>query len=312
MGMSNDIYKTNDDDDLEEPSDLSPAPEEEHEERVEDHAPLLNARSIYFKDLSKVIVLTPEKEREIYNKYRESGFKDEESRQRLLLGCLRLVVTRASRFCRKNPAMLDDLIGAGNEGLLVALTKYNPDKGTRIPSYAIYWIDLFIRTALSGNHPVKVPMWRQKKASKLRRLRGEGKTTEEMAIECGLTEEQLHSIEDSVYQTADIAALNAHQNLEYSMGIEGIDLYKPIDVEHDSIGKNAAITLHEVIAELPEEEQVIIRNYYGLGRKPQNLPQLADSKGVTAERIRQIKNKILEKLKTSLADRGINSIDDIL
>jgi len=274
--------------------------------------PIADARSLYFKDLSRVKILKVEEERKIYAEYAASGFTDTVARDKLLEGCLRLVVTRASKFSHNNPALLDELICAGNEGLMKALTKYDPTKGTRIPSYAIWWIDLYIRNTLSESHPVKVPMWRQKRGVKLRRLRQQGKTTAEMAEECNITEAQVEELENSRYYSADIASADINGSMSYVRSVSDMDLFKSVDVEADSIEESAKRVLNEVISELSDEEQVIIRSYYGIGRKPLNLPQLAETKGVTSERVRQIKNKLLVRLRAAFKRRGVSSIDDLL
>jgi RNA polymerase primary sigma factor len=271
-----------------------------------------DARSRYFKDLSKVKILSVEVEREVYAQYAASGFTDMVARDRLVEGCLRLVVTRAAKYSSSNPSMLDELISAGNEGLIKALEKYDPTKGTRIPSYAIWWIDLYIRNTLSESHPVKVPMWRQKKGVKLRRLRNAGKTTEEMAEACNLSIAQVEELEKSRYHSAELTSANIAGSMDYVRSVADHDFFKAVDVEADSVEESAKKVLNEVVSELTDEEQVIIRSYYGLGRKPLNLPQLAETKGVTSERVRQIKNKLLTRLRSAFKRRGINSIDDLL
>lgn len=270
------------------------------------------ARSLYFKDLSKVKILSAEEQARIYAEYAESGFTDNALRDQLVEGCLRLVVTRAKKFSRNNDALLNGLICAGNEGLLTALKKYDPTKGTRFSSYAIWWVDLAIRNALSELHPVKVPMWRQKKGTKLRRLRNEGHTTEEMAEECGLSVDKVKELERHQAHSADLTALNAVNAVDYVRSVSDISAFKEVDIEQESIEDSARSILHEVISELSEDEQNIIRSYYGIGRKAMNLPQIAATRDVTSERVRQIKNKVLDRLKSALKKRDITSIEDIL
>lgn len=263
----------------------------------------------YALELSKVKILSREEELELFDLYLNHG--DLEARNKLVESCLRFVVKVAHRYSR-DVEHQKSLISAGNEGLLVAVDRFDVDRGTRFLSYAAWYIILYIRDEMYKDSVVPVPTWRKKSAKKLleaqrayREIHGSNPSHEELSKETGLSVKQVRGLLATTHATVSM------DNAD-TMDIIQLEL-SSCYLEDSTLRDQSSEVLHTILQALPVREQFIIKAYYGLLFKdPLSLKQIAGLLGISSERVRQIKVEAVERLGVHMRAYGIESLDDIL
>jgi len=267
---------------------------------------------LYLKEISRLPLLTREEERELALRA-QSG--DTEAEHRMVEANLRLVFKIARRYRNRGLPVLD-LIEEGNLGLLRAVRKFRPDKGTRFSSYATWWIRQSIVRALANQArmirlPVHVELLltryvreRQALAQKLGRPPSLEVIAEALAV--------------PVEQLAELEALRRHPvSRETPVGEEGKgklhDLVgdRPLSPDNPLAGllKEPA-DLTEVLNTLSENERTVLRLRFGLnGEESMTLEAIGYRMGLTRERVRQIEVAGLKKLRALLASLGVDPDD---
>jgi len=247
--------------------------------------------NMYYREVGKTRVLSPEEERELYFKYRKG---DEKAKEAIICNCLRSVVKIARKYTR-DPDKVKDLISAGNLGILHALQKYDPTYKTRFLSYATYWIKLYIREELYSDGLVFLPRYKQKTLYRIGRIKTK------MEVENG------EVAEEEVFQKAD-----AEERHFRDIGLGGLSFVSfdspgkpPVSFSGDRLlfqcmSEQMKEILKKYLSLLCVQESFIIRAYYGFISEPLTLRQIAGVLGITPERVRQIKCQALEKLKKYL------------
>lgn len=255
---------------------------------------LINAEEIqsYVKDLRKIKVITHERQDQIFERLKDKNITKEERTQllnELILGNLRFVISVAKMY--QNTGMdLNDLINEGNIGLIKAADKFDPNSGNKFISYAVWWIKQSIMSALNDNSrtiriPTNIIQDNQKK-------RKSGYTLEDSFYVNG-------EFEDGE-ETLVPHCVNLHQEINED-GEQLIDLIVNVDADNpedilntkDEIRRKVSIML----SVLDDREKVIIEKSYGLNGVEMNLEDLGEEFGCTKERVRQLRDKALKKLR---------------
>ncbi len=266
---------------------------------------------VYLKEIGAIPLLTHEDEHELARRVRAG---DEAAKARMVEANLRLVVQIARRYLNRG-LPLPDLIEEGNLGLIRAVEKFDPDRGTRFSTYATWWIRHVIVRALANQAriirlPVHVEQMLGRLAKEQRRLTqefGRAPTTEELAQALGTTPEQVIELEE----------IRQHP----------VSLDAPVGEGETSLGEtvpdttadpNEALTrlFHEradlvsVLDDLAVNERAVLRRRFGLeDAPPQTLEAIGRVMGLSRERVRQIEAAALRKLRALLHARGVNPGD---
>ncbi len=238
---------------------------------------------------------------------------DREALEKLVNSNLRFVVSIAKKYQNQGVA-LADLINEGNLGLIRAAEKFDETRGVKFISYAVWWIRQAILQALAEqSRIVRVPLNR---AGELHRI---GKRSSALVQELGREPtvgelaEGLEVDADELYRTMTIAM--AHLSLDAPL-VPGEDNklldYLPDDVrpgpEQEAFEKALKINVEAALSTLKPREAKILRLYYGLdGEEAMTLEEIGQQLGVTRERVRQIKERALARLRHVSRARSLES-----
>lgn len=256
--------------------------------------------SLYLKEISKLSLLRQEQEVELARKWAQG---DLEAKKTLITSNLRLVVSIASKYAHLD-VPLADLIEEGNLGLMKAVEKFDPEKGFKFSTYAIWWIKQFIlRYLTTQSHAIRLPSYKSEQIAKYRQVMerlqhkvGRHPTFAEIAKEMQLSEhvvEALHFL--SLHETSLEEEVSEENEKQLKQIIEDTTQEAPW-AEVERFFKDQKVV--ELLSQLDKREAEILRMRYGLeGQKPHTLREISQKLHLTRERIRQIQDKALKKLK---------------
>jgi RNA polymerase primary sigma factor len=267
--------------------------------------------AVYLREIARIPLLTREQEGELARRIRAG---EEAAKQRLIEANLRLVVQVARRYINRG-LPLPDLIEEGNIGLLRAVEKFEPERGTRFATYATWWIRQAVSRALANQArtirlPVHVEMLLgryKRERTRLTQTLDRVPTAGELAKALGTSEEQVGELEELRLQPV---------SLDAPLGADT----RPVgDTIVDEAADPAATLTHlfheradlvAVLDDLAPNERVVLRRRFGLdGDEPETLEAIGRRLDYSRERVRQIEAAGLRKLRALLGTRGIDAGD---
>lgn len=258
---------------------------------------------LYMLEISKHELLTQEDEVRLAGLI-EKG--DEVARQTMINANLRLVVKIAQDYS-KYGVPLQDLISEGNIGLMKAVDRFNPEKGNKLSTYAAWWIKQSVKRALAyQSKTIRLPVHMIDKISKTRKISnmiaetlGRDPTDHELAEELGISRTKLAMIKQASQSPASLDAPIGDDDSAAFGDIIGDS--KTLDPSETLSSKNLHSNLDGLFEVLDEREQRIIDARFGLaGQKPKTLEEVGVEFGVTRERIRQLQNLAITKMRKAL------------
>jgi RNA polymerase primary sigma factor len=262
-----------------------------------------NSLKLYLREISRTALLTPEEEVRLARKIKRG---DREARSHMIRANLRLVVKIAQDYSGYG-LPLADLISEGNIGLMKAVERFDPKKGGKLSTYAAWWIKQSIKRALANqSKTIRLPVHMVDKIAKMRRIAtlltealGREPTDEELAEEVGLPRRKLSLLKQASQRPTSLdAPINEGEATEYGEIIGDERAVSPFQMLSD---KNLHSHLDGLLSVLDERERRIIDERFGLnGRKPMTLEDVGREFGVTRERIRQLQNVAIEKMRRAL------------
>ncbi len=254
--------------------------------------------SLYLKDIERVPLLSRDEEYELALRAKKG---DSYARNRLLESNLRFVVSIAKQYQNRG-LPLSDLISEGNLGLMIALDKFEPEKGYHFISYAVWWIRQSILKAIGEKaRMIRLPMNRAADLTQVMQAKaklesaGDGEVSiEDLAGECGLAKEDIAEL---LQISRDVSSLDApvgsEEDASFGDFIES-DNDKPDEVVMEEALK---MSVNKILDTLPARERTIIELRFGLNnKKPMSLKEVGELYNLTKERIRQIEKKVLGQL----------------
>jgi RNA polymerase primary sigma factor len=258
---------------------------------------------IYLREIGQIPLLTPEQEIELAAKIKKG---DKEARSLMIRSNLRLVVKIAHDYANLGLPLLD-LISEGNIGLMKAVERFDPAKGGKLSTYAAWWIKQSIKRALANqSKTIRLPVHLVDKISKMRRVAmqmseelGREPTDDELAEEVGLSSGKISQLKTVSIRPASLdAPISDDDTTEFGEIVGDLEALTPFERLQD---KNLKDEVGDLLSVLDEREKKIIFSRFGLdGGKAKTLEEVGKKFGVTRERIRQLQNIALMKLRRAL------------
>jgi RNA polymerase primary sigma factor len=226
---------------------------------------------------------------------------DDEARNQLVEANLRFVITVAKEYHGRGLA-LSELISAGNYGLLIAAERFDETRGFRFISYAVWWVRQSILQALQEQAAVRLPASRMDVCSRV------GRTYERLQQTWGPTSpQQVAEALGCTAETVEQALLDGQTARSLDSPLEDADSSCLLDLLADAgqpspeealLGVSVREEVAQVLAALRDREAAVVRLYFGLdGEPPLTLDQIGSRLSLTRERVRQIKEGALAKLR---------------
>ena len=260
----------------------------------------------YLTEIAREPLLTPEEEARLAQQIHKGGKEGEQARDRLVSGNLRFVVSVAKQYQHQGISLID-LINEGNMGLVKAAEKFDETRGFKFISYAVWWIRQTIMEALAvKSRLVRMPLNQVGVFGKVSRTseqflqeHGRMPSTAELSALLDLDEAQIKSaITAGTHATSIDAPLGNDDDGSMADMLSSDDNALKSDnaLDRESMTQFINDLLREV---LNPREQAIIRESFGIGEIERSLEEIADSMGMTRERIRQVREKALRKIRQS-------------
>jgi RNA polymerase primary sigma factor len=244
----------------------------------------------YLKDIRKIKVMTPDREKELASKMKSDEISERERKrieEELLQGNLRFVITVAKQY--QNQGLdLSDLIAEGNFGLMKAIKNFDWNKDLRFISYAVWWVKQSIIQSLNDHaRTIRLPV---------------------------NVVQDLHKAKKEVEQSGKklddkFSSLPSIINLDMNINEEGDTLVDLIE-NHDALAPDAGFDTKDILKDkllsllnvLDDREKSIIGDYFGITGTPRTLEDIGSDFNLTKERVRQIKEKALRRLRNESSE----------
>jgi RNA polymerase primary sigma factor len=267
----------------------------------------------YLQEIGEVPLLTPKEEIDLARRIKQG---DQQALEKLTEANLRFVVSVAKLYQNKGLS-LGDLINEGNLGLIKAATRFDETRGFKFISYAVWWIRQGIMQALADqSRIVRLPLNRVSALTKIGKAYSELEQEFEREPSPGEIAEQLDMKDFEVTDTLRISGRHLSMDTPFRSS-ENNCLLDVIENDHqpppdsELIGKSLKVEIEHTLATLTKREAEIVRLYFGLGHEhPLTLEEIGERFNLTRERIRQIKEKALRRLRHASRSRALRPFLD--
>ena len=261
---------------------------------------VLSATDLYWRDIKDAEPLSREKEVEFFQRAKAG---DEKARQALVSANLRFVVSVARDY-KDYGLSLIELISEGNIGLMEAVKRFDETRGFKFITYAVWWIRQAILKALSEQGKIARPPMSQ--INDLQKIEKESGFLAQQLGRVPTFEEIADCVEISVERTRNAFAvgqqdvsLDAPAFHDEETSLAQVFAADEIAIDEHYVDSEMRETVTACLGVLDDREREIVRAYYGLdSSEPKTLEEIGDFLGVTRERVRQLRNRALEKMKT--------------
>ncbi len=264
----------------------------------------------YLRDVSRHELITPDKEKELGYKAQKG---DLDAIQELARANLRFVISVAKKYQNRGVS-LTDLIQEGNVGLVTAARKFDPDQGVKFISYAVWWIRQAILASLANQgRSVRVPLNRAsdlarifREKERLKQELGRDPTSEELSKATDLTPMLIESLQ--TLNAAEIRLDAPIGDSEDSQLVERFIIEEAAEPEQEVESRLLTEMVEVALDTLEARDAKVLRLYFGLeGEREHTLEEIGNILGVTRERIRQLRDRALRRLREGSKGTALES-----
>lgn len=247
--------------------------------------------SKYYEQICKIPMLSKEQEYELFSILKNPDYTQKErddARTKLINANLRFVFKMAKNYSKNDPTLFEDLISAGNEGLLVGLDKYNPDVKVRFLSYAGWWVIQRILKEMSKMRIVALPIWKQQLAARIMKYMAVNENASLTNVKEAFSDIPSKDIEE-LFQTRFLTYyIEDMEEEEFEIN--------PIETEVEKNIDNRTIT--EIVNNLPQPHRSIIIMAFGMeDGKEVNSATIMKKLGLNRDQFREYKKEAMEILR---------------
>lgn len=272
---------------------------------------------LYLQEIGKVPLLTPREEVQLAARIKKG---DQAAREKMISANLRLVVKIAHDYNNFGLPLVD-LISEGNIGLIKAVERFDPSKGGKLSTYAAWWIKQSIKRALANqSKTIRLPVHLVDKISKMRKMAlllqeelGREATDDELAAEMQMPVNKVAHLKSvSVRPSSLDAPVGDDEGTNFGELVGDENAPTPFENLHK---KTLSLDISSIIDQLDEREAKIINLRFGLtGNPPLTLEEVGQYFNITRERVRQLQNMALTKMRRAMSDierqRSHDEIDE--
>lgn len=253
----------------------------------------------YLQEIGKEELITVEEEVELAQRIKKG---DQEALEKLTRANLRFVVSVAKQY-QNQGLSLPDLINEGNLGLIKAAEKFDETRGFKFISYAVWWIRQSILQALAEqSRIVRLPLNQVGSLNKITKAQAKFEQQNERAASADELADLLEIPGDKVMDTLRVSGRHVSVDQPFAEGEDNSLL--DVLVNNDSpnadkglINESLAKEIERVLATLTPRESDILRYFFGIGCREMTLEEIGEQFGLTRERVRQIKEKAIRRLR---------------
>ena len=254
---------------------------------------------IYFKDVSKLSMITSEKEVELTKRIK---LGDKAAANELVTANLRFVISVAKQYQNKGLDLVD-LIQEGNIGMLEAAYKFDETRGYRFISYAVWWIRQSIMRAISEQcRTVRVPMSQIVNMSKINKMsekfeqnNGRAPSMEEIEEETNLDRKKINMSLASTYRSVSLESPLRDEDVSCLLDVLPNDNSESTDTT--ALKSDLIIEIEHILSKLSYREQDVLRMSFGIGVQAMSNDEIANRFGIGGERVRQIQHSAINHIK---------------
>lgn len=259
-----------------------------------------SAIHIYLREIGQVPLLTPSEEIVLAARIKRG---DQNARDQMIRANLRLVVKIAHDYDGLGLPLLD-MINEGNIGLIKGVERFDPAKGGKLSTYASWWIKQSIKRGIANQgKTIRLPLHLVDKIGRMKRIAlhlqevlGREPTDGEIAEQLGISRERVTALRNSCVRPTSLdAPITEGESGTFGDLVQDDQAEDPYERLEE---KTQGVMVDELVDHLPDRERAIVRERFGLaGRHPRTLEEIGQELGVTRERIRQIQNLALKRLR---------------
>jgi RNA polymerase primary sigma factor len=265
-----------------------------------------NSLQTYLREIRAIPLLSREEEVELATRARAG---DQGALERLIVSNLRYVVSVARRYLGYGLS-LTDLINEGNIGLIQAAKRFDPTRGVKFITYAVWWIRQAITHALAGQGGVvAVPVRQLEKLRKV--LEGYRRYTQQIGVEPS-SEELAAELDLPPSEVETVLHVYRHFSLDTPIGeggetsfLDRLPSATSASAEEAYIDATLGQEIQELLSQLPPREQQVLRLRFGLDGEAKTLEEIGAMLGITRERVRQIEKQAKDRLRQRAKMRAL-------
>ena len=266
----------------------------------------------YLQEIGREELISVEEEVELAQKIRKGGIEGRKALEKLTRANLRFVVSVAKQY-QNQGLSLPDLINEGNLGLIKAAEKFDETRGFKFISYAVWWIRQSILQALAEqSRIVRLPLNQVGSLNKISKAFSKFEQENERKPSADVLEEELEITFDKISETLKVSGRHISVDAPFVEGEDNSLL--DVLVNDDSpmadkklVNESLSKEIDRALSTLSEREKEIIQMFFGIGTQEMTLEEIGDKFGLTRERVRQIKEKAIRRLRQNSRSKLLKS-----